>query len=102
MKNLRVLDLTGLDLDEPFFFIAATRGKKYVVSVYQGEWDRAHGKYSFREYTSGKGSGGGGAYSLEEIRGLIRRLIASAARIDGIHYEVYLDELEIFPRTLAR
>jgi hypothetical protein len=101
MKRLQVLDLTDLELDEPFFFIAATRGKKYVVSVYQGEWDRAHGKYSFREYTSGKGTAGGGAYSLEEIRQVIRRMIASAERIDGIHYEVYLDELEIFPRTLA-
>jgi len=100
--KIKTLDLTDLPLREPFFFIASTRGKRYVVSVYQSNYDRSHGTYSFQEFTSGSGSGGGGGYSLEEIRQRMRSLIAGAARYDGINYEVYFDELGVFPKELPR
>jgi hypothetical protein len=88
------------DQEDKLVFHAATSGGKYEIKVFYAPRHGVRG-YSYKEYTSGEGSGGGWGQDQEGMAELIAKKIRNAEKYDKIRYIVQFNELGPMPIELG-
>ena len=80
------------DENEEIIFSAETSKGKYKIIVYQSDYDKEHGGYSFKDLTNDKSRGGGGRQTKLDMEAYLNNQFDGSSKIDNINYIVKVNK----------
>ena len=91
MKYLKLFENFN-DIEEEIIFSTETLKGKYKIIVYQSDYDKEHGGYTFKDLTSGKSTGGGGRQTKLDMESYLNNQFDGSSKIDNINYIVKINK----------
>ncbi len=92
MKYIKLFeDFDEKEPEENIIFSAETLKGKYKIIVYQSDYDKEHGGYSFKEFKNNNSTGGGSRGTKLDMEAWLNDQFDGSSKIDSINYIVKIN-----------